>query len=60
MSNKTKKVNYFPFFLQPDNLKISLNWLGAPKSVSSFWIKTTPEVEMALYTICFLVSIVTS
>jgi len=31
-----------------------LNYLNAPKSVSSMFIRTSPEVEVALYTLCLL------
>lgn len=38
---------------QPFNLKFSFSWYGAGKPVSSMWIRTSPEVELALYTMCF-------
>lgn len=38
---------------EPYNLKFSFQWYGAEKPVSSMWVRTSPEVEMALYTLCF-------
>eukprot|EP00918_Siedleckia_nematoides_P018899 GHVU01040356.1.p1 GENE.GHVU01040356.1~~GHVU01040356.1.p1 ORF type:complete len:271 (+),score=19.14 GHVU01040356.1:60-872(+) len=38
----------------PNNLeKFGMTWSGYTKSVSSMWIRTSPEFEMAIYTICF-------
>lgn len=28
-------------------------WLGEPKSIGSMWIGTSPELELAVYTVCF-------
>ncbi|CAD5121184.1 DgyrCDS9718 [Dimorphilus gyrociliatus] len=34
--------------------KISFEWDGFLKPITGFWVGTTPEIEMALYTLCFL------
>ena len=33
---------------------LSFDWVGDTKPISSFWIGSTPEMELALYAICYL------
>lgn len=35
-------------------LKVRFSWLGANKPVNSLFVGATPELEMSLYTLCFL------
>ncbi|RXG68541.1 Poly(U)-specific endoribonuclease [Armadillidium vulgare] len=36
-----------------DLYMLSFNWDGYVKSTDSIWIGSTPELELAVYTICF-------
>jgi poly(U)-specific endoribonuclease len=38
----------------PEIIKFGFDWLGYPKSISSTFVRTSPEVEVALYTLCLL------
>lgn len=42
-------------YLQGEIIKMRFVWLGDNKPVGTVFIGTTPELEMALYTLCFLV-----
>ena len=33
---------------------MTFDWKGYTKPVSSMWIGSTPEMELAVYTVCFL------
>ncbi|KAL8150576.1 hypothetical protein V2J09_020384 [Rumex salicifolius] len=51
-------MNVMHACMQPDSetqLLIQFEWRGALKSASSSFIGVSPEFEMALYTLCFLV-----
>lgn len=68
LEEKAGKVNYKGYFIprkrgrQPDDdldgdehlLSVQFDWEGEGKSVSTMFVGTSPEYELALYTICFL------
>ena len=41
-------------FFQPDYVRASFDWLGNFKSGGSMFLAVSPEMDLALYTICFL------
>ena len=53
MAPSHKSITFELFNFQPDILKLGFSWLGYSKPVSSFFVRTSPEFEIALYTLCF-------
>ena len=54
--NATKDLNYHGFIIKRFDLMgvIRYVWEGATKKTGGFFIGTSPEFDMALYTFCFL------
>ncbi|EYC10757.1 hypothetical protein Y032_0053g2279 [Ancylostoma ceylanicum] len=54
--NPAEELNYMGFIEERGNVIVSLRfkWQRLLKRVGSFMIGTSPEFEMALYTLCFL------
>ncbi|EPB77928.1 endoribonuclease XendoU [Ancylostoma ceylanicum] len=54
--NRTEDLDYKGYILQRGNVMASLRftWQGALKPSGSLLIGTSPEYDMALYTLCFL------
>jgi len=57
---KSGELNYKCWLKAPVDLgtegevfMLKFDWLSEPKSIGSMWIGTTPELELAAYTVCF-------
>lgn len=44
----------------PEIVKFSFDWIGYPKSISSAFMRTSPELEVALGTLCLLTRVGTN
>ncbi|VDO59326.1 unnamed protein product [Haemonchus placei] len=55
-NNATEKFDYQGFIVKRGGVMttIRFNWKGLPKKSGSLMIGTSPEFDMALYTMCFL------
>lgn len=42
------------YFLQGEIIKDHFEWFSLPKNTGSQFVGTSPELEMATYTVCFL------
>jgi poly(U)-specific endoribonuclease len=54
--NFTQQFDYKGFIVKRNNLMASVKftWQGQPKTGGSFFIGTSPEYDMAVFTLCFL------
>jgi poly(U)-specific endoribonuclease len=59
LEEKDGDFNYGTFQNQctPEIMKFSSKWLGYTKAVTSCFMRTSPEVEIALFTLCLLTRI---
>ncbi|KAL6732711.1 hypothetical protein Aduo_003442 [Ancylostoma duodenale] len=54
--NPAEQLNYMGFIEERGNVMVTLRfaWQGLLKRIGSFLVGTSPEFDMALYTLCFL------
>ncbi|XP_013396722.1 poly(U)-specific endoribonuclease-C [Lingula anatina] len=56
LQEKAGQLNYYGYFVQRqlEQIKLQYKWLNTMKAAGSMFVGTSPEFEIALYTVCFL------